>query len=1349
MKRLLTLMLLLGALAGGAAATPEAGELARSFAAPPDSAKPWVYWFWSDGAITREGITADLEAMKRQGIAGVLIMEVDQGPPKGPARYMSPQWRELFKFMLTEARRLGIEVNMNNDAGWCGSGGPWVTPDKAMQKVVWTETFVNGPRRVEAPLAQPETVADFYQDIAVLAFPSPAGEGERLAAAQPRLTASLGRGFSGAALIDGDPATAVKIPKPAARKTQFVQLEFAKPFPASRLALTIPLLARQGYSGRLQVSSDGRKWNNVATFNQAGGGANFPRVESRLYRIVFTTFSKGLSEISLAEVELSQGRRIDGFVAKSGMAPVALDPDVAEVAPDQAVAPGKVLDLTARFKDGRLAWEAPEGRWTILRLGHTATGKDNHPAPEEGRGLECDKLSKAGIEQHFNGLMAKLLADSGPDAVKTMTTTHIDSWEVGCQNWTPAMREAFQKRRGYDPFPYLPAMTGRIVGGAEASERFLWDLRRTISEMVNDNYASGLWELAKKNGLKLSIEAYSGGPFDPLSYSGRCDIPIGEFWTQPGLKVHASLKPMASGGHIYGNQLVAAEAFTATNGNGRQRNHPGSIKALGDVAFCEGINRFIFHRYSLQPWVSPVRAPGMTMGPWGLEYERTATWWEKSGAWHQYLARCQYLLQQGIFQADLLYLNDEEGFTPIKGREQMTPPVPEGYDYDQCAPEAVLTRMSVEDGFIAVKGGMRYRALVLPQSKVMTPELLGKIKALVEAGATVVGAPPQKSPSLVNYPQCDAEVKKLVGELWADLDGKTRTERACGKGWVIWGKPLGEALKEMKIAPDFAAQTRDQGAVFHYIHRRVGESEIYFVASGAAHAVDAVCAFRVEGRLPELWRPDSGAIEPVSIYEAKDGRVRVPIHFDPSGSVFVVFRKSPVAPNGIVQVDLNGKPVISTAWDPAREAQASRPEAPDNNAGVKNSFTMAAWVKPATDIDLPAEKNSGPDGTRFRRNDVIYPAPGHEVYARPGEQYNVGESCAGLSAGDNGVAVFEHGDYLMAPVLVVKAPLTAMTHLAVVYRDGTPTLYINGKKAKDGLKTGRSVHPALGVRHARGEGGFEGERAALSQFDRPLDEAEIADLMKRTAPKPSVGPEAAPAFTVAMGENGELIARAGQGGAYALKTAAGRELKVQVPNPPAPLELAGPWQVSFPPKWGAPPQAAFDKLVSWTERPEPGIKYFSGTATYKKTFDIPQSAIGDPQSAMFLDLGDVQVMAQVKLNGKDLGILWKAPYRVEITGAAKTGKNELEVEVVNLWVNRLIGDEFLPEDCAWKDMGARGWVLAEYPKWLLDGKPSPTGRFTFKTWKHYTKDSPLLPSGLLGPVRVEAESVVTIPPQRP
>jgi len=507
MKKMINVLLLFWFLTGIVLAKD---ELAEDFSNPPASARPWVYWFPLSGNLTKEGITADFEAMARVGIGGVLYMEVDQGAPKGKADFAGPLWREMFQHACNEANRLGLEINMNNDAGWCGSGGPWITPELSMQVIVWTKTNVVGNQNFDAMLSKPKVIKDYYKDIALFAYPTPS--------------------------------------------TNYV----------------IPGIRGKSSAIRQEIP-------------------------------LRTTFPAVLG--------------------------------------DAVVKRDCIMDLSAKMdKDGRLAWKVPEGNWTLLRMGCTTTGKDNHPAPESGRGLECDKLSREATDVHFNGLMKKVIDDNRSLAGKTLISTHIDSWETHSQNWTPKFREEFRDRRGYDPWRWLPVMTGVVVDGLELSERFLWDVRMTIAEMLYDNYAGRMRKLAGKYGMRLSIEAYGDGPYDNLTYSGRADEPMGEFWSWSKFGAANSCTEMSSGAHVYGKKILGAEAFTATDKE-KWQGHPANIKDLGDWAFCEGINRFVFHRYATQPWVNPDYAPGMSMGPWGLHYERTQTWWEQSKAWHEYLSR--------------------------------------------------------------------------------------------------------------------------------------------------------------------------------------------------------------------------------------------------------------------------------------------------------------------------------------------------------------------------------------------------------------------------------------------------------------------------------------------------------------------------------------------------------------------------------------------------------------------------------------------------------------------------------------------------------------------------------------
>jgi hypothetical protein len=1181
--------------------------LERGFARPPDSARPWVYWFWLNGNITSNGITADLEAMKRVGLGGVLIMEVDQGAPRGEVAFGGPQWRNLFRHVCGEAHRLGLEVNMNNDAGWCGSGGPWITPELSMQKIVWTETNVAGPLHFEASLPQPQAVANYYRDITVLACPTPAA-----------------------------------------------------------------------------------------------------------------------------------GAHLEALPGKAAFTPRHFAPqaDWPALPPDQAVTRTRIVNLAGQMdRTGRLVWDAPAGQWTILRLGHTTTGTDNHPAPEAGRGLESDKLSREATDVMFAGLMGRLVADCKPLAGRTLVATHIDSWETGSQNWTPRFREEFRRLRGYDPLPFLPVVAGRVVENVEVSERFLWDLRQTVSDLLVANYAGRFRELARQHGLRLSIEAYDGAPCDEMTYAGQADEPMAEFWSW-GYNTAYSCTEMASAAHVYGKPILGAEAFTANDGE-KWLHHPASIKALGDWAFCEGINRFVFHRYALQPWRD--YAPGMSMGPWGLHYERTQTWWEQSQAWHQYLARCQFLLRQGLFVADICFLQPEGSprrFSPtLPGAVGNTPERPR-YNFDGCTPELVLKRMKVKAGRLVLPDGMSYRLLVLPQVPTMTPPLLRKIKELVQAGATVLGPPPVKSPSLGDYPNCDAEVKQLAGELWGEGD-QAATERALGKGRVIWSKAFqspppeagrGSPLRHAKWIWHHEGDPAVAAPVGYRYFRRVLVLDTQREIASARAAMTADNAF-------ELWvngqRVGAGAdynqifrmdvtpwLKPgtnllaVAGFNAHDqpnpaGLIgALDIQFRDGGSLEVVTDgqwESAVSATGPWQVEITG-----AGWGAAMELGPLGMDPFPVPEGSKPPL----YVFPdfGAIVNVLAQMGLPPD---FEADAAL-----RYIHRRAGDT-----DIYFISNRSNEWCDATASFRVTGKVPELWDPMTGQTRRLVVCRerDGRTILPLS-------LEPSGSVFVI-----------FRKTAGAAARADRVVavsrDGQDVLPVRGRASHEP-------PPVEL-FGARGDAVTLlATQPGRYAIARASGRTQTTLVEGLPPALELQGPWQVRFMTNRGAPDVTTFDHLMSWSQHPDPGVKYFSGTATYLTTFTwTPASSPGtDRKRQVFLDLGQVEVIADVKLNGKDLGVLWKPPFRVEVTRTLKPGENTLEVKVVNLWVNRQIGDEQLPED---SDRNPDG-TLKSWPPWVLEGKPSPTGRYTFTTWRLWKKNDPLRDSGLLGPVTLFTGELVTL-----
>ena len=775
------------------------------------------------------------------------------------------------------------------------------------------------------------------------------------------------------------------------------------------------------------------------------------------------------------------------------------EPDAAKV-----IDANRVIDLTSKMKpDGTLRWDVPKGDWTIMRFVARSTGQTTRPAPRAGHGFECDKFNADAYRRHWDSFQGKLLKKLGPlTPGKGLTTIHLDSWEMSSQNWSAAFRDEFTKRRGYDPQPFYPAYMGMLVGSHEKTERFLWDMRKTSQELVLENHADAIKKIAHKHGLRYSNEPYDMNPAGNIDLGSIADIPGCEFWNAAkGPDTQYSCIEAVSIAHTMGKPQVNAEAFTTAGM--KYLNYPGNMKNQTDWAFAMGINGIIFHTFQHQPLGNDAK-PGMTMGPYGVQWHRNRTMWHLFPAYHQYIARCSHLLRQGAAVADILYLTPEgaphifiapesalAGSARLKDKK--------GYNFDAVTSRILKMRAKVEDGKIAFPEGSRYSVLVLPNVETMTPETLATITKLVQAGATVIGNPPRKSPSLTGFPGCDKQVQKLAGKLWSKSLVAQSQIGKVGQGRVILNTAItaikdrvktdapktaglypeyevtAAILDEMGIPEDF-----ESNAPIRYGHRRTDTEEIYFIANTADKKVQATCTFRVEQGVPQLWDPVTAKTRTLPKFTRQDKTTSLSVDFDPHQSFFVIFPHT----------------------DP------SKAPAPSNN--------------------------------------------------------------------------------------------------------------VNFAKA----------------------------------------------------------------------------------------------LPIQTLN--------GSWTVSFDPKWGGPENIVFDKLQDWTHRTERGIKYYSGSATYRKTFDAP----GISEKRVYLDLGTVHDMARVTLNGNDLGVVWCAPWRVNITSTLKTKGNLLEVEIVNRWPNRLLGDKQAPD----KNVRTLKWKSG-----LLSGKEFKTGRYTFSTTGVSEK---LLPSGLLGPVRI-------------
>jgi hypothetical protein len=1294
-----------------------AGALETAFRQPPAGAHCKTWWHWMNGNVTTEGITLDIEAMKRVGIRGFQIFQVGTGIPKGPVDYSSTEHAHLLQHAAKEADRLGMEFDIMNCPGWSSSGGPWITPEYSMKQFTWSEMLVRGgARQVVITPSQPYTKLGYYRDAFVLAFPALEGESQPWQQTLRAVRTNAGP-VDTSVLLGVDRPGGIELRPSAPDQSAFLQLEFGEPFEARSLAYyssDIPGAPRPSNNQTpnwLEVSDDGDQFRKICDLDWGGSGqervefpgtASFPAVKAKFYRIV------SLHAISIRDVQLSRAARIPHWTRQANFTRShGFGAEAAEVPTGSIVDPSKVIDITQHMDNhGRLTWDAPEGAWTVLRIGQTTTGVQNHPAPDGGLGLECDKFSREAYDFHFDHFFKDLLEALGPLAARGLAGGLIDSYETGMQNWTKDFPQEFAKRRGYDLRKYLPAMTGRVVESPEVSERFLWDIRRTCADLMGDYYYGRFAERCHQYKMKAYAEPYSGGPFEEMQSGAHLDVPMGEFWVGQGNNNY-SVKLNGCIGHVFGKRVVGAESFTGDQRFAMWQNYPYQMKGQGDLMYTQGLNEFIFHRNAMQP--HPTAVPGMTMGPWGWENDRTNSLYSGLAGWYQYAARTQNMLRQGTLVADLIYYAGVEVpvDTPVFP-DHLKPTPPEGYYYDVTNEEAILTRMKAQNGRIVLPDGLSYRVLILPEDKRLGLEVLRKVRDMVKEGVALVGPKPEVNPGLTGYPNSDSELHQIAEEVWGDLNGTTATERSYGKGRVFWGLPLATVLEKLNIKPDCDITSRSGDAPINFLHRRVGDAEVYFVANRRRRAEDVVCTFRVKGKQPELWNPETGEITPINIYRESDAGIRVPLQFTPSASMFVVFR-SPVSARHLRSIAKDGTAIAP--MEPFPKFQ------PGRQREVVNEFTLSVWIKPDLDGIIPSKGAHNPYVPM--RSIVISPPEGDTLYG-PG---NV--SC-GLLAARNGIAVLEHAHMDWHTVISVPMHIGGWAHVALVYKTGAPSLYVNGKLVGQSEASGRLVHPGLNDVNERGGAEyFDGDMSDPELFQEALGEDRIQQLAAAGIPSPI----APPAVEWAGTGPSELLFW--DDGNYTWQGAAG-ESSLKVSGIGRPLEIAGPWQVSFPPNLGAPAEVTLPELISLHQHSDLGVKCFSGTATYRKQISVPSGATSGDRH-LYLDLGWVHVVAQVRVNGRDLGLLWKPPFRVDITSAAKPGENKLEVLVTNQWVNRLIGDEQLPPENEY----ASGGAIKVIPEWYLQGKPKPPGgRTTFATWQHFQKDSPLLASGLVGPVRL-------------
>ena len=962
----LILILLLGLLS----CSVPAGErqLKRDFRHPPQEAKPWVFWYWMNAAVSREGITADLEAMRQAGMGGAYLMTIGGpgDPPllEPPVIQLTPEWWQMIRFAMQEAERLELAIAMHAGDGFAVAGGPWISPEMSMQQVVWTTTIAEGGRKINRALDRPLAREGYYRDIAVYAFPVIPGTGNTSLTQFPTVRTSL-TGTSPAFLADEDHRQVFRSDEPC-----WIQYTFREPFTCRSITIHTPGTNVQAHRLIIQSGNDGTHFTSVCRLEPPRHGWQdegpvthaIKPVTARYFRFLYDPegsepgaedldFAKWKPSLKITGIELSGEPRIHQYEGKNGSVwRICRRSTEMEIPDSLCIQPGTLQNITDRMDaEGNLSWDAPPGLWTILRMGHTSTGKTNYTGGG-GLGLECDKLSREAVQLQFDNWFGAALDSAGEDlAGQVLKILHVDSWECGSQNWSPMFREEFISRRGYDPLDYLPAMAGIPVYSADISERFLYDLRQTIAELVVDVFYTTMAEAAGKNNCMFSSECTAPTMTgDGMLHFRNVDIPMGEFWFRsPSHDKPNDMLDAISGAHTYGKSIIQSESFTELRNEWDE--HPGMLKATGDRNYALGANRLVYHVFTHNPWTD--RKPGTTLSRIGTFIQRDQTWWTQGREWVAYAQRCQALLQKGVHIADIAVFTGEEvprrAVLPDRlvkvlpgiigedrvGKEKTRldnagvplREVPEGvlhsanmadpgdwpdplrgYSYDSFNPDVLLNLATVSDGRIVLPGGASYKLLVIPGTGRMSPngefmsaEVAAKILELVEEGATVLFAEkPLRSPGLL-YAEKDEKRLAEMGAMLFDSSsfhsqeaspGKKISYYSLGKGKVLTGPYRNQSLHILGIEPDFLAyeapEQRAEGIAWN--HRKYKESHIYFISNQEKNLRQIELSLRVTGRQPLLCDPLTSEIRKASGWKIEEGRTLLTVQLQPYGSLFII-----------------------------------------------------------------------------------------------------------------------------------------------------------------------------------------------------------------------------------------------------------------------------------------------------------------------------------------------------------------------------------------------------------------------------------------------------------------------------
>lgn len=882
---------------------------------PSNEAKPWTFWYWMFGAVSKEGITADLEAMKQAGLGGTYLMPikgVKEGPQyNGKAQQLTPEWWEMVRFSMEEADRLGLKLGMHICDGFALAGGPWISPKESMQKVVWSDTIVEGGKLKALRLPAPEAYENYYEDIALFALPVEDAADE-MPAKISCVNLATATDVKSNQTINMDAGGVIRSSYPC-----YIQYEYGQPFTCRNVEIVLNGNNYQAHRLKVMASDDGVNYRFVKQLVPARQGwqntdenstHSIPETTARYFRFYWTPegsepgsedmdAAKWKPNLKIKQIRLHREARLNQWEGKAGLVwRVASTTKEEEIGKKDCYALSQIINLTdefnktanGNFSERTITATLPKGKWKILRMGHTATGHTNATAGG-GKGLECNKFDPQTVRKQFDNWFAQAFVKTDPQlARRVLKYMHVDSWECGCQNWSGNFTAEFQKRRGYDLMPYLPLLAGIPVESAERSERILRDVRTTIAELVVDVFYQVLADCAKEYDCQFSAECVAPTMVsDGLMHYQKVDLPMGEFWlNSPTHDKPNDMLDAISGAHIYGKNIIQAEGFTEVRGTWDE--HPAMLKALLDRNYALGINRLFFHVYVHNPWLD--RTPGMTLDGIGLFFQRDQTWWKTGAkAFCEYVTRCQALLQYGHPVTDIAVFTGEEMPRRSILPERLVPSLPGIFGAERVESERI--RLANGGQPLRVRPvGVTHSANMADPEKWVNPlrgyaydsfnkDALLRLAKVENGRITLPGGAsykvlvlPLSRPMNPEPIELSSETKKKIGELKA-------------AGVLIPAIPYKEddfsayGLERDLVVPEDVAWT----------HRRGEQGDIYFIANQRNETRTFTASMRINGRKPECWNPVTGEINSSPVYEEKNGRTEIVLTLAPHESVFIVY----------------------------------------------------------------------------------------------------------------------------------------------------------------------------------------------------------------------------------------------------------------------------------------------------------------------------------------------------------------------------------------------------------------------------------------------------------------------------